>query len=251
LEWKGWHFTRDDSITAESFLTPPPPDPNAINFLNQQNELMNFVVNPTNYSDFQTQSRSAQDAVFRFEGLSDGAQYLMESISEMLNNCAQSWLEDVKDKMPEKFALPIFDEKTEEVARKNITKEQLKGQWLFKRSNRSIEENNRAIEKAQLGEFIQALNTISGIEKPRWNETQMLKYICSLWNVDPKRVLDDKAYAKKMEEQAVVSAEAQKAANDILQPQQETPQGMPQEQQGLTPQDIPGELGAMLGGAMA
>jgi hypothetical protein len=209
----------DESVTNESFLTPPPVDVTAVNFLNSTLEMMNYLIAPQQYSDYQSQSRSARDAILRFEGLGDGVKYLVDSISKMLNTCAQNWLLDIKQKFPENISLPIFDNKNQSVTRKNIKREELEGNWIFQRSSSSIEEVNKSVEKAQLGEFINALNSISGIENPPYNKNGLLTYICSLYNIDPKYILTDAERMNKLEKDSVrraeIEAEAQVASQQM------------------------------------
>ena len=90
------------------FITPPSLDQGIISTLQNMLETANFSISPTSYSDYESQSRSAKDSMLRFEGLSDSVSLLVDSISVMLNEIAQNWLVDMKDKMPELFSLPVY-----------------------------------------------------------------------------------------------------------------------------------------------
>mgnify|MGYP000914908467 CR=1 FL=1 len=74
-------------------------------------EMAQFNIAPSTYADYNTQSRSAQDSMLRFEGLADTVALFIDSMSRMLNEVAQAWLLDMQKKMPEIFELPIFDNK--------------------------------------------------------------------------------------------------------------------------------------------
>ena len=93
------------------FIVPPALDQGIISTLQNMLEMANFSISPTSYSDYDSQSRSAQDSMMRFEGLSDSVSLLVESISKMLNNIAQNWILDIKSKMPDLFEVPIINNK--------------------------------------------------------------------------------------------------------------------------------------------
>jgi hypothetical protein len=49
------------------FITPPALDQGIISTLQDMLEMANFSIAPTSYSDYDSQSRSAQDSQLRFE----------------------------------------------------------------------------------------------------------------------------------------------------------------------------------------
>lgn len=111
LPWEAWGVLEMEDKGNMDFITPPSLDQGIISTLQNMLETANFSISPTSYSDYSSQSRSARDSMLRFEGLADTVSLLVDSISKMLNQIAQNWLEDMQKKMPELFEIPVFNSK--------------------------------------------------------------------------------------------------------------------------------------------
>lgn len=111
LPWEAWGVLEMEDKGNMDFITPPPLDKGIVSTLQNMLETANFSISPTSYSDYNSQSRSAQDSMLRFEGLADSVSLLVDSVSLMLNRIAQNWLIDMQSKMPELFQLPVFNAK--------------------------------------------------------------------------------------------------------------------------------------------
>lgn len=158
FHWKPWGFLMNAGPGSVSFLTPPSVDLGTITILKEMLEMAQFNVAPATYGDYQTQSRSAQDSMLRFEGLSDTVALFVDSMSAMLNEVAQAWLLDMQKKMPEFFELPIFDSKGSIKSWQKIKREDLEGKYIFEWISDSIRDVNTLLEKSQLPELISAIN---------------------------------------------------------------------------------------------
>ncbi|MBR6908336.1 hypothetical protein IKN40_07860 [bacterium] len=80
---------------------------------------------------------------------------LADSITDALNMCFESLLEQMKDKMPDKFLLPISKE--DEKYRAKISKEDIQLNSVYERSSDSIREADRESQRAQVPEVLNAI----------------------------------------------------------------------------------------------
>lgn len=207
--WKGGHKIQVHWPSAISWLTPPPIDNGTMMTLQNFLEMANYAISPATYSDYKTQSRSAQDSMLRFEGLNDTIAPLAESISEMLNNIAQSWLLDMQTRMPELFEIPVFDSKWRIKSWKKIKSSDLQGKFIFERSSESIRDTNTIIEKTQLPELVNAIQTFwfnddgtSLVDKQK-----LLEYVLWLYGVDTEIIKSDRKYYSDLEKDQMNKAE--------------------------------------------
>lgn len=171
-------------------------------------EMAQFNVAPATYSDFKTQSRSAQDSMLRFEGLSDTVSLFIDSMSSMLNEVAQAWLLDMQSKMPEIFELPIFDKAGLIKSWKKIKREDLEGQFIFEWVSESIRDINTLVEKSQLPEFINSISTFAMNDQGKSiiDKEKLLKYICDLYQVPDNVVLENKVVWDRASDDAIQQA---------------------------------------------
>lgn len=71
-------------------------------------DMANFTISPASYNQLQGVARSATDSNFRYEGLTDSLKALVESMNEMLTDCAEDRIKYMKAYMPEEFEVPVF-----------------------------------------------------------------------------------------------------------------------------------------------
>lgn len=239
IQVEAWAFDPDfvwqwGKVTESkiNFLTPPPLNAEVVNAMQNQLELASFMVTPASYWDYQTQSRSATDSNIRAQSLNDSIIMLADSITDMLNMSFESLLEQMKDKMPDEFLLPISKEDKKTWAK--ISKEDILTNAVYEWSSDSIKEADKMTARQQLPEFLNSLVSIS--QDWTWRSVidneELVKYIIDLWDL-PEWVLKWKneyyndvkdAQIKQAEiqtEVAVVQQEWQQAAQEqIAQDQQ-------------------------------
>lgn len=248
LNWKPWWVLEMEDKGNMDFITPPALDQWIISMLQNILETANFSIAPTSYSDYQSQSRSAQDSQLRFEWLNDTVSLLVDSVSNMLNQIAQNRLLDMQWKMPDLFELPLYNSKWNIQWWKKINAKALEGKYIFEWASDSIADVNDIINKAQLNEYIWYLTRVG----MPWDGTtyidipNMLNYINSLYKWPTNIVRDEKTYYSKSEEDQTKKAEIQaniqqiqaNAEMEIQQQQQMAIQATQQEQQQETPQEV-------------
>lgn len=228
FRWEGWKVTEQHI----EFLTPPPLNSEVINTLQNMLEMASFMVTPASYWDYQTQSRSATDASLRIQSLNDSIIMLADSITEALNMCFESLLEQMKDKMPDKFLLPISKEDEKQWAK--ISKEDIELNSVYEWSSDSIREADKATQRAQLPEVINAISMAAQDENWRslLDRDELMKYIVELWDM-PSAIVKSKnefyddlreAQIKQTEIQQEIATAQQEQQNEIMQEQQETAQ---------------------------
>lgn len=195
-------------------------------------EMASFMVTPASYWDYQTQSRSATDAWFRIQSLNDSIIMLADSITEALNMCFESLLEQMKDKMPDKFLLPISKDDEKQWAK--ISKEDIELNSVYEWSSDSIREADKATQRAQLPEVINAISMAAQDENWRslLDRDELMKYIVELWDMpwsivkSKNEFYDDlrEAQIKQTEIQQEIATAQQEAQVEAMQEQQETAQ---------------------------
>ena len=211
-----WVLEMEDKWNMD-FVTPPPLDQWLISLLQDMLEMANFAVSPTSYSDYTSQSRSAQDSQLRFEWLADSVSLLVDSVSNMLNQVAYNWLLDMSEKMPDLFEIPIYTSDWRIKEWKKINKENLEWKYLFEWWSDSIADVNDMLNKSQLQEFIWYLTRI-GIP---WDWStyldipNLLKYINGLYKWPWDIIRDESVYYSKFEEDQKKKAEIQSWVQQI------------------------------------
>lgn len=228
FKWEWWRVTEQHI----EFVTPPPLNWEVINTLQNMLEMASFMVTPASYWDYQTQSRSATDAWFRIQSLNDSIIMLADSITEALNMCFESLLEQMKDKMPDKFLLPISKDDEKQWAK--ISKEDIELNSVYERSSDSIREADKATQRAQLPEVINAISMAAQDENWRslLDRDELMKYIVELWDMpwsivkSKNEFYDDlrEAQIKQTEIQQEIATAQQEAQAEVVQEQQETAQ---------------------------
>jgi len=84
---------------------------------------------------------------------------LADAITDSLNICFESLLEQMKDKMPDKFLLPISKKDEQQWA--TISKEDIKLNSVFEWSSDSIREADKESDRAQVNEFLNAIISVA------------------------------------------------------------------------------------------
>lgn len=218
------------------FITPPSLDQGIISTLQNMLETANFSISPTSYSDYESQSRSAKDSMLRFEGLSDSVSLLVDSISVMLNEIAQNWLVDMKDKMPELFSLPVYDSKGMIESWKKMKRTQLEGKYIFNWASDSIADVNKLVEKSQLTDYMNALLRVGQQPDGSYmiDVKKLLDHINGLYNGPKDMILDEsKYYAKISKDQTEKTQIAINVQNMQAEAQAEQQEQMAAAQQGV------------------
>ena len=77
---------------------------------------------------------------------------LADAITDSMNLCFESLLEQMKDKMPDKFLLPISKKAEQQWA--TIKKEDIELNVVYEWSSDSIKEADRESQRAQVNEFL-------------------------------------------------------------------------------------------------
>jgi hypothetical protein len=77
---------------------------------------------------------------------------LADAITDSLNICFESLLEQMKDKMPNKFLLPISKKDEQQWA--SISKDDIKLNTVYEWSSDSIREADRESQRVQVNEFL-------------------------------------------------------------------------------------------------
>lgn len=245
LKWKWWDVLEMEDKGNMDFIVPPALDQGIISTLQNMLEMANFSISPTSYSDYNSQSRSAQDSMMRFEWLSDWVALLVESISKMLNKIAQNWLLDIKEKMPDLFEVPIVNSKWAVNARKKIKKSSLEGKFLFQRESDSLADANELIARSQINEYLNNILRV-GVQSDGSSMVDinaLLKHINKLYKWPKDIVLDKSKYYSQIKEDQIKKTEIgidvqaagiqqqQKIQEELQQQQAPQEEQMPQEQQ--------------------
>lgn len=239
IQVEAWAFDPDfvwqwGKVTESkiNFLTPPPLNAEVINAMQNQLELASMMVTPASYWDYQTQSRSATDANIRQQTLNDSIIMLADSITEMLNMCFESLLEQMKDKMPDEFLLPISKE--DKKVRAKISKEDIITNAIYEWVSDSIQEADKMAARQQLPEFLNSLINVAvdWTWRSAINNEELVKYIVELWDL-PEWVVKSKwDFYNDMKDSQIKQAEIQ---NEVAVVQQEWQQAaqeqMAQDQQ--------------------
>lgn len=246
--WKPWGIVMNAGPGTVSFLTPPSVDQGSVAILKDMLEMAQFNVAPATYADYNTQSRSAQDSMMRFEGLADTVALFVDSMSNMLNEVAQAWLLDMQEKMPETFQLPVFNAKGMVESWKNIKRTDLEGKFIFEWSSESIRDLNTVLEKQQLNDMIQFIGAF-GVDwagRSIVDKRKLLQHACKIFHIDEDIIMSDEEVTKLLEKAAVDQQEiAQKlsqmqAPQEQGQPPEEAPEAYPQDNVGKTvPEEEP------------
>lgn len=231
LQWEPRGVLEMEDKGNLDFVTPPPLDQWLISVLQDMLQMANFAVSPTGYSDYNTQSRSAQDSQLRFEWLSDSVSLLVDSVSNMLNQIAYNWLLDMIDKMPDLFEIPIYTSDWRVKDWKKINRENLEGKYVFEWSSDSIADINDMLNKAQLWDLVWYLTRLwipwdwsTYLDIPN-----LLKYINNLYRWPNDIIRDESVYYSKYEEDLQKKAEIQSSAQKIQTIWQADAQNMAQE----------------------
>ena len=224
IEVSAWAFDPDfqwewGKVTEQhvEFVSPPPLNSEVINALQNLLEMASFMVTPASYWDYQTQSRSATDSNFRTQSLNDSIIMLADAITDSLNICFESLLEQMKDKMPNKFLLPISKKDEQQWA--SISKDDIKLNTVYEWSSDSIREADRESQRVQVNEFLNWLLSVASDETWRTviDRENLVKYFIDLWDL-PEDILKSKQqFFNDMKEAQVKQAEAQVEVAQIQQ----------------------------------
>lgn len=224
IEVGAWAFDPDfvwewGKVTEQhvEFVSPPPLNSEVINALQNLLEMASFMVTPASYWDYQTQSRSATDSNFRTQSLNDSIIMLADAITDSLNLCFESLLEQMKDKMPDKFLLPISKKAEQQWA--TISKEDIELNTVYEWSSDSIREADRESQRAQVNEFLNWMLSVASDETWRTviDRENLVKYFIDLWDL-PEDILKTKQqFFNDMKEAQVKQAEAQVEVAQIQQ----------------------------------
>ena len=238
IEVGAWAFDPDfvwewGKVTEQhvEFVSPPPLNSEVINALQNLLEMASFMVTPASYWDYQTQSRSATDSNFRTQSLNDSIIMLADAITDSLNICFESLLEQMKDKMPDKFLLPISKKDEQQWA--TISKEDIKLNTVFEWSSDSIREADRESQRAQVNEFLNWLLSVASDETWRTviDRENLVKYFIDLWDL-PEDILKTKQqFFNDMKEAQVKQAEVQVEVAQVQQDAQNEAQAEAQQDQ--------------------
>jgi len=243
IEVGAWAFDPDfqwewGKVTEQhvEFVSPPPLNAEVINALQNLLEMASFMVTPASYWDYQTQSRSATDSNFRTQSLNDSIIMLADAITDSLNICFESLLEQMKDKMPDKFLLPISKKDEQQWA--TISKEDIKLNSVFEWSSDSIREADKESDRAQVNEFLNAIISVATDETWRTviDRENLVKYFIDLWDL-PEDILKSKQqYFNDMKEAQVKQAEAQVEVAQVQQEAQAEAQAEAEQDQMISQQ---------------
>lgn len=238
IEVGAWAFDPDfqwewGKVTEQhvEFVSPPPLNSEVINALQNLLEMASFMVTPASYWDYQTQSRSATDSNFRTQSLNDSIIMLADAITDSLNLCFESLLEQMKDKMPDKFLLPISKKAEQQWA--TISKEDIELNTVYEWSSDSIREADRESQRAQVNEFLNWMLSVASDETWRTviDRENLVKYFIDLWDL-PEDILKTKQqFFNDMKEAQVKQAEAQVEVAQIQQEAQAEAQAEAQQEQ--------------------
>lgn len=211
LDWTPWWVLEMEDKGNMDFITPPALDQGIISTLQNMLETANFSIAPTSYSDYDSQSRSAQDSQLRFEGLADTVALLVDSVSNMLNQIAQNRLIDMQDKMPELFEIPVYNSKWLIEWWKKVNRKALDWKYIFEWASDSIADVNDLVNKSQLDQYIWYLTRVwmpwdwtTYIDVPK-----LLEYINDLYKWPNWIVRSESVYYNKMQEDQERKAEIQ------------------------------------------
>ena len=243
LQWEPWWVLEMEDKGNMDFITPPALDQGIISTLQDMLEMANFSIAPTSYSDYDSQSRSAQDSQLRFEWLADTVALLVDSISNMLNEIAQNWIIDMYNKMPDLFEIPIFNSNWSISAWKKIKKEDLSGKYVFEWSSDSIADVNDLLKKSQIDQWLWYLMKLwmPGDGSTYLDVPKTLEYINELFKWPDGVIRNEKTYYSKFQEDQENKAEIQagvqqiqaNAEMEIQQQQAEIQQAMQQQQASM------------------
>ena len=161
---------------------------------------------------------------------------LADAITDSLNICFESLLEQMKDKMPDKFLLPISKKDEQQWA--TISKEDIKLNSVFEWSSDSIREADKESDRAQVNEFLNAIISVATDETWRTviDRENLVKYFIDLWDL-PEDILKSKQqYFNDMKEAQVKQAEAQVEVAQIQQEAQAEAQAEAEQDQMIAQQ---------------
>lgn len=244
IEVGAWAFDPDfqwewGKVTEQhvEFVSPPPLNSEVINALQNLLEMASFMVTPASYWDYQTQSRSATDSTFRTQSLNDAIIMLADAITDSMNLCFESLLEQMKDKMPDKFLLPIS--KKAEQQWSTITKEDIQLNVVYEWSSDSIKEADRESQRAQVAEFLNWMLSVASDENWRTiiDRENLVKYFIDLWDLPENIIKSKQEFYNDMKEIQLKQAEAQVEAAQIQQDVQQEAQAE-QEQNNIIGQEL-------------
>lgn len=154
----------------------------------------------------------------------------------MLNEIAQNWLVDMKDKMPELFSLPVYDAKGMIESWKKMKRTQLEGKYIFNWASDSIADVNKLVEKSQLMDYMNALLRVGQQPDGSYmiDVKKLLDHINGLYNGPKDMVLDEsKYYAKISKDQTEKTQIAINVQNMQAEAQAEQQEQMAAAQQGV------------------
>ena len=243
IEVGAWAFDPDfqwewGKVTEQhvEFVSPPPLNSEVINALQNLLEMASFMVTPASYWDYETQSRSATDSQFRIQSLNDAIIMLADWINDALNECFESLLEQMKDKMPDEFLLPISRNDEQQWAK--ISKEDIQLNSVYEWSSDSIREADMESQRAQVNEFLNAIISVATDETWRTviDREALVKYFIEIWDL-PENILKSKQeYYNDMKEAQVKQAEAQVEAQQAQQDAQAEIEAEAQQEQSIMDQ---------------
>ncbi len=202
-------------------LELPKPAPEVSKAMSDILEMANFMIAPSMYNQIQGMSRSATDSQFRFEWLKDAILWLVTSMNEMLNVVAEERLRDMKEKMPNKFKIPVFWTNKLAQERAEITADDLNWDFIFEWDSESIRDINKVVERSQLQELTSFLTTF-GNDPISWkrfiDNEKLIAEGLDLFNKNPDILLTDKEYQSKMKK---AQTEAIKMQSELSKYQQD------------------------------
>ena len=243
IEVGAWAFDPDfvwewGKVTEQhvEFVSPPPLNSEVINALQNLLEMASFMVTPASYWDYQTQSRSATDSNFRTQSLNDSIIMLADAITDSLNLCFESLLEQMKDKMPDKFLLPISKKAEQQWA--TISREDIELNTVYEWSSDSIREADRESQRAQVGEFLNGLLSVASDETWRTviDRENLVKYFIDLWDL-PEDILKTKQqFFHDMKEAQLRQAETEAEVAQVQQEAQQEIQANAEQDQAMAQQ---------------
>lgn len=230
FQWE-WGRVTEQEI---DFVSPPPLNAEVINSLQNLLEMASFMVTPASYWDYQTQSRSATDSNFRVQSLNDSIIMLADSINEALNMCFESLLEQMKDKMPDEFLLPITKENEKQWAK--ISKEDIKLNSVYEWSSDSIREADMESQRAQVNEFLNAIISVSTDETWRSviNREELVKYFIEIWWLPTDILKSKEEYYDDIKEAQIKQVETQAEIQQVQVDMQTEAEAKAQQDQMLT-----------------
>lgn len=184
-------------------LEMPSIDPSVMKAMTDILDMANFTISPASYNQLQWVARSATDSNFRYEGLTDSLKALVESMNEMLTDCAEDRIKYMKACMPEEFEVPVFWDDGSVNEWKTIRLKDLNGKYIFEFEFESIKDINKIVERWQFQDIVNSVKTL-GMDPTTqtWNvdNSKLLKNGMDLFWQSPDIVLTPDDYYKKVED---------------------------------------------------